>query len=126
MDIVDNHAHNLVSINSTFPFIKCFSEADGDALSFAPHTLSFKRSIRDIGELYGCEKTLKGIEEYRKSSGLESISSECFKAAKISVLLIDDGLEIDKMHDLEWHKSVAPVVARILRIEYFAEKILND
>ncbi|XP_026403304.1 protein fluG-like isoform X1 [Papaver somniferum] len=126
MDIVDNHAHNLVSINSTFPFIKCFSEADGDALSFAPHTLSFKRSIRDIAELYGCEKTLNGIEEYRKSAGLESISSECFKAAKVSVLLIDDGLEFDKMHDLEWHKSVAPVVARILRIEYFAEKILND
>ncbi|RZC79033.1 hypothetical protein C5167_003910 [Papaver somniferum] len=30
------------------------------------------------------------------------------------------------MHDLELHKSFAPVVARILRIEYFAEKILND
>ncbi|KAI3974805.1 hypothetical protein MKX01_028065 [Papaver californicum] len=126
MDIVDNHAHNLVSINSSFPFIKCFSEADGHALSFAPHTLSFKRSIRDIAELYGCEKSLNGIEEYRKSTGLESISSECFKAAKIYVLLIDDGLEFDKMHDLEWHKSFAPVVARILRIEYFAEKILND
>ncbi|KAI3995233.1 hypothetical protein MKX01_032035 [Papaver californicum] len=79
MDIVDNHAHNLVSMNSTFPFIKCFSEAD-----------------------------------------------ECFKAAKISFLLIDDGLEFDKMYDLQWHKSFAPTVGRILRIEYFAEKILND
>ncbi|KAL2933393.1 Protein fluG [Bienertia sinuspersici] len=42
MELIDGHAHNIVSIDSSFPFIKCFSEAEGDALSFAPHTLSFK------------------------------------------------------------------------------------
>ncbi|RRT70164.1 hypothetical protein BHM03_00046336 [Ensete ventricosum] len=43
---VDGHAHNLVDIDSSFPFLRCFSEAEGDALSLAPHTLSFKVSIR--------------------------------------------------------------------------------
>jgi hypothetical protein len=37
---VDAHAHNLVAVDSSFPFLRCFSEADGDALAFAP--LSFK------------------------------------------------------------------------------------
>ncbi|RWW42202.1 hypothetical protein BHE74_00052276 [Ensete ventricosum] len=42
---VDGHAHNLVDIDSSFPFLRCFSEAEGDALSLAPHTLSFKVSM---------------------------------------------------------------------------------
>lgn len=42
VELVDAHAHNIVSLDSTLPFISCFSEATGDALSYAPHTLSFK------------------------------------------------------------------------------------
>jgi len=39
---VDAHAHNLVELGSAFPFLRCFSEAEGDALALAPHSLSFK------------------------------------------------------------------------------------
>lgn len=42
VEVVDAHAHNIVALDSTFPFISCFSEAHGDALSYAPHSLSFK------------------------------------------------------------------------------------
>lgn len=42
VELVDAHAHNLVAIDSTLPFLSCFSEATGDALSYAPHTLNFK------------------------------------------------------------------------------------
>ena len=42
VELVDAHAHNIVSLDSSFPFIGTFSEATGDALSFAPHSLSFK------------------------------------------------------------------------------------
>jgi hypothetical protein len=69
---------------------------------------------------------LHEVEEYRKLSGLQSISSTCFEAARISTILIDDGIEIDKKHDIEWHKSFAQVVGRILRIERLAEKILDE
>lgn len=82
--------------------------------------------MRDISELYKCEKSLNGVEEYRRASGLESISSACFKAANISAVLIDDGLVLDKMNDLEWHRNFVPVVGRILRIENLAEKILEE
>lgn len=42
IELVDAHAHNIVSLDSSFPFIGTFSEAAGDALTFAPHSLSFK------------------------------------------------------------------------------------
>ncbi|XP_052113421.1 protein fluG [Arachis duranensis] len=126
VELVDAHAHNIVSIDSNFPFIHAFSEAYGDAVSFSPHSLSFKRSLRDIAELYGSESSLEAIEEHRRVSGLQSISTSCFKAAGISTLLIDDGLKFDKKHDLEWHRSFTPVVGRILRIERVAEEILDE
>lgn len=125
-ELIDGHAHNLVAIDSSQPFIGCFSEANGEALSFAPHTLSFKRGIRDIAALYGTEASLQGIEEYRMSCGLQKISSTCFKAAKIAAILIDDGIEFDKKKEIEWHKNLSPVVGRILRIERLAEKILDE
>lgn len=39
---IDAHCHNLVSMNSSFPFLRCFSEAEGEALSDTSNTLSFK------------------------------------------------------------------------------------
>lgn len=42
IQLVDGHAHNIVALDSTFPFVNSFSEAHGDALSDAPHSLSFK------------------------------------------------------------------------------------
>ena len=85
-----------------------------------------QRNLKDIAELYGCDNSLHGIEEFRRVNGLQSISSTCFKAAKIAAILIDDGLNFDKKLDLEWHKSFAPFVGRILRIEHLAETILNE
>ncbi|XP_060967693.1 protein fluG [Cannabis sativa] len=126
VEVVDGHAHNIVSLDSSFPFLGGFSEARGDALTHALHSLSVKRNLKDIAELYGCENSLRGIEEFRRVNGLEAISSTCFKAAKISAILIDDGVNFDKEHDIEWHKAFSPFVGRILRIERLAETILDE
>ncbi|KAL6987311.1 glutamine synthetase [Sarracenia purpurea var. burkii] len=85
-----------------------------------------ERDLREIAELYGSQSSLTGIQEYRSFSGLQSISSTCFKAARIVAILIDDGIEFDKKHEIEWHRKFAPVVGRILRIERLAEKILDE
>ncbi|CAA7390700.1 unnamed protein product [Spirodela intermedia] len=124
--VVDAHAHNLVAIDSEFPFLRCFSEAEGDALAFAPHSLSFKRSLRDVAELYNCGASLSEVEAHRRSSGLQAIGSKCFASSNICALLIDDGIEFDKMQDWEWHSRLVPAVGRILRIEHLAETILNE
>ncbi|XP_060957795.1 protein fluG [Cannabis sativa] len=129
VEMVDGHTHNIVSLDSSFPFLGGFFEAH-HAHSFT-HThvvqsLCLKKNLKDIAELYGCENSLRGIEEYRKVNGLEAISSTCFKAAKISAILIDDGLRFDKQHGIEWHKAFLPFVGRILRIESLAETILEN
>ncbi|XP_078427645.1 nodulin/glutamine synthase-like protein [Wolffia australiana] len=123
---VDGHCHNLVEIESQFPFSRCFSEAEGEALAFAPDSLSFKRSLREIAGLYGCGASLAEVEDHRRMSGLPSISSKCFASANLCALLIDDGLYLDKMHELEWHRKLGPSVGRVLRIEHLAETILNE
>ncbi|EOY07990.1 Glutamate-ammonia ligases,catalytics,glutamate-ammonia ligases isoform 2 [Theobroma cacao] len=125
MELVDSHAHNIVPFESSFAFINSLSEATGHAVSFAPHSLSFKRNLREIAELYGTESSLDAVEQYRRSSGLQAISSKCFKAAGISAILVDDGLKLDKKHDIQWHKNFVPFVGRILRIERLAEEILD-
>lgn len=125
-ELVDAHAHNIVALDSTLPFLTCFSEATGKALSFVPSTLNFKRSLRDIAELYGSESSLQEVQEYRSSSGIEKISNMCFKAAGISTLLIDDGFVLEKMLSIEQHRDIVPFVGRILRIEHLAEEILDE
>ena len=87
---------------------------------------SWQRSLREIAELYGSEVSLSGVEEYRRCSGLQSITSICFKAARIAAILIDDGIDFDKKHDIQWHRSFTPIVGRILRIEHLAEQILDE
>ncbi|KAK4392144.1 protein fluG [Sesamum angolense] len=125
-ELVDAHAHNIVALDSAFPFVNCFSEATGAALSDVPHTISFKRSLKEIAELYGSKSSLDAVQEYRSRSGLESVTEKCLEAARISAVLIDDGLELDKKHEIEWHKRFVPFVGRILRIERVAEKILDE
>ncbi|MBA0809548.1 hypothetical protein Gohar_025193 [Gossypium harknessii] len=131
MKVVDSHAHSIVPLASSFAFINSLSEATGDALSFAPYSLSFKamaatlllllfflffnlinqsRNLREIAEFYGTESSLDAVEQYRRLSGLQAISSKCFKAAGISTILIDDGLKLDKKHDIQWHKNFVPFV----------------
>lgn len=85
-----------------------------------------QRNLREIAELYGSELSLQGVEEHRRVSGMQSICSTCFKAARISAILIDDGLQLDKKHDIEWHRSFTPLFGRILRIERLAEEILDE
>ncbi|XP_059063957.1 protein fluG-like isoform X1 [Cryptomeria japonica] len=123
--VVDAHAHNLVPLDSEFPFIQCFTEAQGEATKDVPHTLSFKRSIREIAKLYNCATTLEAVEKCRSFLGLETMCSKCFSAANISAVLMDDGICIDKMYNIHWHKNHVPIVGRILRIEAVAEEILS-
>ncbi|KAK7355595.1 hypothetical protein VNO80_14855 [Phaseolus coccineus] len=132
IEMVDGHCHNIVEFDSnsiTGGFVQAFTVgafADADAIAFAQTSLSFKKGLRDVAELYGTEVSLQGVEEYRRVSGLQSITSTCLKAAKFSAILIDDGIEMDKRNEIEWHKNFIPFAGRILRTERVAEQILEQ
>jgi hypothetical protein len=85
-----------------------------------------QRSLKELAVLYGCEPTLAAIEQYRQSVGLEAISQKCFDAANIEFVLLDDGLTMDKMVSIGWHRKFVPGVHRLLCIETVAEAILNQ
>lgn len=89
----------------------------------------WQRGLRELTELYGPSLSLSlglhTVQETRRSLGLEQSAITCFRAARICTVLIDDGIELDKMVDIEWHKKVVPMVGRILRVEHLAEKILD-
>lgn len=82
--------------------------------------------MREIAELYGCEKSFDAVQEFRQSRGLEAITAMCFKAARISTVLIDGGLELDKKFDNSWLEKFVPFVGIILRVERLAERILDE
>lgn len=82
--------------------------------------------MREIAELYGSDVSLDAVLKYRAKSGVDSITAKCFKTARVSALLIDDGLELDKKLELEWHNAHVPFIGRILTIERVAERILNE
>ncbi|TMW96298.1 hypothetical protein EJD97_007606 [Solanum chilense] len=148
VEIVDTHAHNIVALDSNLPFISCFSEAkeEDETIDFKNPTNLCKvslpiiqipkeerssiveismRSLNEISELYGSKLSVNAVQESRQHLGLESSANTCFKAARISALLIDDGLDLDKKLDIKWHEHFAPKVGRILRIEDVAKKILE-
>ncbi|KAL0866515.1 hypothetical protein Bca101_045633 [Brassica carinata] len=90
-------------------------------------SLSMKqRNLREVAQLYGTEVSLEAIEKHRQTLGLHSLTTKCFNEARISALLIDDGLKLDKKQDIEWHRNFVPCVGRVLRIETLAEQILDE
>ncbi|CAK9206683.1 unnamed protein product [Sphagnum troendelagicum] len=122
--LIDAHAHNVVGLDSNLPFLVCLREARG--LDAVRQSLAFQRSLKELAVLYGCEPTLAAIEQYRQSVGLEAISQKCFDAANIEFVLLDDGLTMDKMVSIGWHRKFIPGVHRLLCIETVAEAILNQ
>ncbi|XP_049373469.1 protein fluG-like [Solanum verrucosum] len=126
VEMVDDHAHNIVALDSTLPFLSCFSQSvGGKTASDFPNSTDFKVNLNEICELYGSSLSLDAVEESRRCLGLEASAAVCFKAARIVILLIDDGIKLDKKLDIKWHERLVPTVGRILQVEHAAENILE-
>jgi hypothetical protein len=79
-----------------------------------------------VAGLYEIDASLKSIQEHRKRVDLRVLSEKCFEAANIGTVLLDDGLALDKMKTLVWHKGIVKNIHRILRIETVAEDLLKQ
>ncbi|KAH0728126.1 hypothetical protein KY284_003991 [Solanum tuberosum] len=126
VEMVDAHAHNIVALDSNVPFLSCFSESIGaKTLSDTHNSVDFQVNLNEICELYGSNLSLDAVEESRRCLGLEASAAVCFKAARIVILLIDDGIKLDKKLDIKWHESLVQTVGRVLQVEHVAENILE-
>ena len=126
---LDHHAHNLwkPEVAARRLFVAAFTEADDPAVldRHARHTLFFRRSLRDLAALLGCEPTESAVVAAREQLGWEELARVCFTAAKLDAVLIDDGFLPDETLPLAWHARFVPV-RRVLRLEALAQDLLAE
>lgn len=125
--VVDHHAHNIVrpEVMATIPYAAPFSEAlDPETVArFVPDVLAYRRSLRDLAELFGVEASEEALRGVRHDLGHETLARRCFEAANIEALYLDDGFAKDLLEPLSWHRKFVPV-KRILRLEVLAQDII--
>jgi len=125
--IVDQHAHNLLRLEqmASFAYTAAFTEGYA-AEVVADHvreTLFFRRSIREIAALRGCEPDLAAVLAARERLGFEAVAQRCFEASGFEALLLDDGLLPERSLPLAWHSRFARAY-RLLRVEHLAETLI--
>lgn len=129
IDAIDQHAHNLLTPSEAarYPYPAAFTEGyDAEIVNHhARHSLFYRRSLRDIAELLGCETEEKAIVEKRSQLGLEKLAQQCFQASKLKAVFLDDGFLPDEILPVEWHEQFVSV-QRILRLEHLAESFFSE
>lgn len=125
---IDPHAHNLLKpeFTESEPYAAAFTESvDPDCIRLhSPHTLLYRRSMRDIAELLGCAPSADALHARRRGMGENELAALCFESARLSAVFLDDGFLPEKTHPWEWHRQFVPV-RRILRIETLAEALIG-
>ena len=125
---IDQHAHNLLNYDAwaSMPYAAAFTESrDPDIIRrHVPHTLFFRRSLRDMAALLSCEPTEQAIAARRRELGLEALAARCLQASNLKAIFLDDGFLPDAILPWQWHGRFLPV-GRILRLEHLAEKLMD-
>jgi predicted TIM-barrel fold metal-dependent hydrolase len=124
--LIDHHAHNLLKpeIASQYPYTRSFTEAnDAELLKNHTHTtLCYRRSLRDISTLLGCEAQSASILIQRAKLGLEQLTRLCFERGKIERIILDDGFFPEQILPHTWHQQFTSV-SRLIRLEVLAQNL---
>ncbi|KAF8890637.1 amidohydrolase 2 [Infundibulicybe gibba] len=130
---IDNHAHPLLQEENRgkIAFEGLISEASGDALQDAVHTLACLRATRELqGPLaLGSNATWDDIKAQREKLSYLDLCNKYLAPARIQCILIDDGLgSVEALGEsVEWHDQFTSSPSRrIVRVEVVAESILED
>ena len=124
---IDHHAHNLLKPEAAarYAYAAAFTEGhDPDIINdHARHTLFYRRSLREIAQLFDCEPTETAIVERRQQLGLEAVTQRCFEAANLEAIFLDDGFLADDILPWTWHRQFVGV-KRVVRLEYLAQELI--
>lgn len=127
--IIDQHAHNLLRPEHvrTFAYPSAFTEgyAAEVVTRHAQETIFFRRSMREIAGILGCEPSLTAILEARERLGFEEVVRRCFEAAGFQSILLDDGFMPDQVMPTAWHNRFVRTY-RLLRVEFLAERLIAE
>ncbi|MGB5595932.1 MAG: amidohydrolase family protein [Crocosphaera sp.] len=125
---IDHHCHNLLQPEwvDNFAYTTAFTEGNEPEILnlHSHHTLFFRRSLRDIGNLLNCDATEESILKTRQTLGIEKLTQKCFTHANLESIFLDDGFFPDYIFPWQWHQQFTSVF-RLIRLEYLAETLIN-
>lgn len=130
--IIDNHAHNILSAEhalnySKYPLESITSEAHGEALNQARHTIAHHIAVKQLATLFGCQpswEAIKAARDHWVKNDHEGFVRKCLEGTH--TLLLDDLLADVDIEKYSWHdRFTTSKTKRIVRIETVAAQILE-
>jgi uncharacterized protein len=126
VELVDHHAHGILRARPSLDeFRGLFSESpDPRQWPHVASAITYRRALRELAELFGCEPTEDAVYAHRVSQDVREYASVLLRATGTEVLLVDDGFPPPGV-GIEWQElgELAACEARpILRIERIAEE----
>ena len=125
---IDNHAHPLLKegCRQSLAFEGVISEAPPNAIEDAVHSLPGYRATRQLAELYGLgpDTDWEQVRSHRDGLEYNKLCDMNMHKSGIRCLLLDDGLTgVSEMaNDLSWHgRFSGGSVYRLVRVETVAE-----
>src|SRR5947209_7140501 len=131
ISLFDHHCHALERLGALLDgplFRRYFSESTDPAMApHLPFSLFYRRGLRDLAALLGCEPTEEGVLAARQRIAPEEHARRLFDAAHIRVLLIDTALRPDENYSLDEQRRFLPcALHEVLRLESLVERLLVE
>jgi len=124
---IDQHAHNLLAAD-TATLVPVRAALSHGRPSVAPDehakcSLTYRRGMRDLSALLGCEATEEQIATCRADIGFDELAALWLRASKLESVFLDDGVRGEEFLPLDGHARFVPV-RRIIQVEPLAEELL--
>jgi hypothetical protein len=96
----------------------------GTMSAHVPHTGYYRRVLRELAGLFGCEPTVGAVLAERRARGPD-VARRLLADQRVAVFLADTGYLADAMELAEMRRSLGPAVHEVLRIEACAQGLLG-
>jgi hypothetical protein len=127
--LIDGHAHPplLPETAAMAPFARYFTEAhDPETIErHAPHTLFYRRALRELAVLLDCEPTAVAVARARSERAPEDHLRHLLGTARVAAVLLDDGYpRTGALSVAEFAAAAGARTWRVLRIERLLEDLI--
>ena len=127
--ILDHHCHTIRRPGAPLwgdEFRRFFAETTDPRMpQHIRHTVFYRRMLRDMAELFGCEPAEQALLELRAATPPEQYARRLFDAANFRGLLVDVGFRGHDSYELDELSALAGLpVAPITRLETRMEQLI--
>ncbi len=130
--LIDNHVHPpfRAEAATSRPFLSFFSEVDDEELlaRHVPHGRFFRRALRELAALLGCEATAEAVQAARAALGPERLLRRCVEAGNIAGLVVDDGYPPPEqaLSVAGMAQAAGCAASRVLRLESLVARVATE